>query len=54
MPATAERQISGLLRLKSDIEYGEQSLSEAKARTLVDQAGRFLAWAASVAERPAV
>lgn len=48
LPASAERQLLGLLRLKDDIAYTERSLTEAQARALVDQATRFVRWARSV------
>ncbi|MDP2183486.1 MAG: hypothetical protein Q8K99_13070 [Actinomycetota bacterium] len=44
-PATAQRQIAGLLSMKNEVEYGQRVASEVRARTLVDQSERFVAWA---------
>ena len=43
-----ERQIIGLLKLKSEIAYGQRSLVESNARTLVNQTTRYVAWAERV------
>jgi hypothetical protein len=51
LPASAERQLLGLLRLKNDIEYTERVISDANARVLVDQASRFVEWSRSIVER---
>jgi len=52
MPANAERQLLGLLRIKNDIEYTERQPAEPQARVLVDQAARFVRWAGSVVGEP--
>jgi hypothetical protein len=52
LPASAERQLLGLLRLKNDIEYTERALTDPEARVLVDQAVRFVRWSHHVARDP--
>jgi hypothetical protein len=46
--ATQERQLSGLLNMKNTVEYEQRLAVEAEARSLVQQAGRLVRWAASV------
>lgn len=48
LPASAERQLLGLLRMKNDIEYTERALGATQAQVLVDQAERFVRWSHSV------
>ncbi len=48
LPATAERQLVGLLSAKNDIEYSGEVVSVARATVMSDQANRFVAWGRSV------
>jgi len=41
---SASRQLAGLLRSKSSVEYSNRLVTEVEARQLVDHARRFLAW----------
>lgn len=45
---TQRRQLTGLLKQKSAIAYEQRNLTEVEARVMLDQARRFVAWAASV------
>jgi hypothetical protein len=45
VPAASMRQLSGLLGMKNTVEYEQRLLKASEARTLVQQAGRFCAWA---------
>ncbi|MDZ4064316.1 MAG: hypothetical protein U1E22_06555 [Coriobacteriia bacterium] len=36
---------AGLLSMKNEVEYSQRAVSETRARTLVDQSERFVAWA---------
>jgi HEPN domain-containing protein len=42
---SARRQLAGLLRSKSSVEYSNRLVTEVEARRLVDAAQRFLEWA---------
>ena len=48
LPSSAKRQVNGLLRMKSEIEYGQHMLSGPQAKTLVDQAERYVEWASGL------
>jgi hypothetical protein len=50
-PAASSRQITGLLRQRSSIYYDARVVTEVEARTLVDQARRFVDWASGVVDR---
>lgn len=52
LPTHNERQLVGLLKVKNEIEYSGQMLTQAKAKTLLDQATRFVAWSRSVIDEP--
>jgi hypothetical protein len=43
--AAPRRQLAGLLRAKSSVEYSNRLVTETEARRLVDAAQRFLEWA---------
>lgn len=46
--ASQQRQLKGLLRMKNTVEYEERVLTEAEARSMTEQAGRFVRWSATV------
>ena len=48
LPPHNERQLVGLLHVKNEIEYSGHMLTPAKAKILLDQATRFVAWSRSV------
>ena len=48
LPPNNERQLVGLLSVKNEIEYSGHMVTPAKAKTLLDQATRFVAWSRSV------
>ena len=48
LPSEKERQLVGLLNAKNEIEYSGHMLTPAKAKILLDQATRFVAWSRSV------
>jgi uncharacterized protein (UPF0332 family) len=50
-PASASRQITGLLQQRTAVMYDSRVVTEAEARALVDQARRFVEWANGVVER---
>ena len=43
-----ERQLKGLLNMKNTVEYEQRLVTQAEARSLVEQAGRLVRWAAGV------
>ncbi len=49
-PAASGRQLTGLLKQRSSIYYDARTVTEVEARTLVDQARRFVGWASGVVE----
>jgi hypothetical protein len=49
-PAASGRQITGLLQQRSAIYYDARLVTETEARTLVDQARRFVEWAGGVVD----
>ena len=42
------RRLSGLLKVKSAISYERRAVTDIEARVMLDQARRFVAWAASI------
>lgn len=46
--ATQVRQLTGLLGMKNEVEYEQRLVNEAEARSMVEQSGRLVRWAASV------
>lgn len=48
LPAANRRQLIGLLRTKSEVEYSQRAVSPGQARLMVDQATRFVAWSRRV------
>lgn len=50
LPPAHERQLVGLLSMKSEIEYSGHMISHARAKTMLDQATRFVAWSCSIVE----
>ena len=42
------RQLTGLLGMKNAVEYEQRLITEAEARSLVEQSGRLVRWAATV------
>lgn len=48
LPMNTERQLVGLLKMKNEVEYSGQAVTVEKARVMVDQATRFVAWARSI------
>jgi hypothetical protein len=47
-PTASSRQITGLLKQRNSIYYEARTVTEIEARTLVDQARRFVDWASGV------
>ena len=50
LPANNERQLVGLLSMKNEIEYSGRMITQARAKTMLDQATRFVAWSRSIVE----
>lgn len=46
--ASQERQLAGLLAVKNSVEYEQRLVAEPEARSMVEQAGRLVQWAAGV------
>lgn len=46
--ASQERQLAGLLSMKNTVEYEQRLVTEAEARSMVEQALRLVRWAATV------
>jgi hypothetical protein len=48
LPAPNERQLVGLLNSKNEIEYSGEVVSAGRAKVMLDQATRFVAWSRGV------
>ena len=53
LPAASERQLVGLLSMKSEIEYSGVMIGQARAKTMLDQAMRFVVWSRSILDESA-